>query len=199
MLSNENLWFLQTPESIPSHAEYATLQKYFSHPSLVIYFFCNPTHYTQTEIANRWKTTNSKTSGRIIMIGQSKTETRSRIIFITLFSSLASAQFYWHCISPASANGRTYATNSKTSGRIIMIGQSKTETCSRIIFSTLFSLASAQFYWLHFTSVTANCRTYARAKTILQSPKRACSDFLRPIFLMCMVTYIAGPGDAAAA
>jgi hypothetical protein len=131
----------------PAMLSMLPLQKYFSHPSLVIYFFCNPTHDTQTEIANRWKTTNSKTSGRIIMIGQSKTETRSRIIFITLFSSLASAQFYWHCISPASANCRTYATNSKTSGRIIMIGQSKTETSSRIIFSTLFSLASAQFYW----------------------------------------------------
>jgi hypothetical protein len=34
-------------KSISSDAQYATLQKYCSHPSLVIYFFCNPTHKTE--------------------------------------------------------------------------------------------------------------------------------------------------------
>jgi len=34
--------------SIPRGARYKTLQKYFSHPSLVIYFFLNPTHKTKT-------------------------------------------------------------------------------------------------------------------------------------------------------
>jgi hypothetical protein len=37
--------------------QYVTLQKYFSHPSLVIYFFSNPTHKTKTGTSNRWETT----------------------------------------------------------------------------------------------------------------------------------------------
>jgi aryl-alcohol dehydrogenase-like predicted oxidoreductase len=47
---------------IPSGAQYVTLQKYFSRPSLVIYFFCKPTtHRTKTGTAHRWETTtNSK-------------------------------------------------------------------------------------------------------------------------------------------
>jgi hypothetical protein len=49
-----------------------TLQKYFLHPSLVLYFFGNPTHKTETWTANRWGTTNSKPPGQIIMIGQSE-------------------------------------------------------------------------------------------------------------------------------
>jgi hypothetical protein len=60
-----------------------TLQKYFSHPSLV---FCKPIYKTKTETANRWETTNSKPPGPIIMIGQSETGSSSQIIFITLFS-----------------------------------------------------------------------------------------------------------------
>ncbi len=40
-------------------AQYGALQKYFSHPSLVIYIFSNATHQTKTGIANRWETTNS--------------------------------------------------------------------------------------------------------------------------------------------
>ncbi len=49
-----------------------TLQKYFSHPSLVIHFFCNPAKKTETGIANRWGTTNSKPARPIIMMGQSE-------------------------------------------------------------------------------------------------------------------------------
>jgi hypothetical protein len=45
-----------------------TLQKYFSHPSLVIYFFSNPIDKTRTGTANRWETTNIKPLGPIIMI-----------------------------------------------------------------------------------------------------------------------------------
>jgi hypothetical protein len=40
--------------SNPSDAQSVTLQKYFSHPSLVIYFSCNRTHGIET--ANRWET-----------------------------------------------------------------------------------------------------------------------------------------------
>jgi hypothetical protein len=47
--------------------------------------FCNPTHKTETGIANRWGTTNSEPPAPIIMIGQSKTLSGSHIIFITLF------------------------------------------------------------------------------------------------------------------
>jgi hypothetical protein len=32
----------QASKSIPGGAQYVTLQKYFSHPSLVIYFFATP-------------------------------------------------------------------------------------------------------------------------------------------------------------
>jgi len=54
------------------------LQKYFSHPSLVIYIFL-------TNLAHK---TNSKPSGLIIMMGQSETlSSSSQIQFITLFFS----------------------------------------------------------------------------------------------------------------
>jgi hypothetical protein len=41
------------PKSISSSAQYVTLDKYFSHPSLVIYFFSVPTHKTKAGTANR--------------------------------------------------------------------------------------------------------------------------------------------------
>jgi hypothetical protein len=40
-------------KSISSGAQYVTLQKYFSHSSLVIYFFPTPTHKAKTATANR--------------------------------------------------------------------------------------------------------------------------------------------------
>jgi hypothetical protein len=40
-------------ERIPSGAQYVTLQKYFSHPSLIIYFF--PITRTQIELALKRK------------------------------------------------------------------------------------------------------------------------------------------------
>jgi hypothetical protein len=43
-------------------------KKYFSHPSLVIFIFCNSTHKIETGIANRWGTTNSKPPGPIVMM-----------------------------------------------------------------------------------------------------------------------------------
>jgi hypothetical protein len=57
--------------------QYVTLQEYFSHQSLVIYFFFgNPTNKIETGTANRWETTNSKSPG----------PSTSQIQFITLFS-----------------------------------------------------------------------------------------------------------------
>jgi hypothetical protein len=41
------------PKSISSSVQYVTLHKYFSHPSLVIYFFSVPTHKTKAGTANR--------------------------------------------------------------------------------------------------------------------------------------------------
>ncbi len=62
-------------------------KKYFTHVSVVIYFFANLNPKTGT--ANRWETTNSKSPRPIIMIGQSETESsNSHIIFITLFSGM---------------------------------------------------------------------------------------------------------------
>jgi len=71
-------------------AQYVSLQKHFSHPSFVIYFFFQPTHKTKTVTANTWETTNSKAIGPIIiMIGPSETWSSSQITFITLFSGFA--------------------------------------------------------------------------------------------------------------
>jgi len=77
-----------------SGAPYVTLEKYFWHESLVIYFFPNLTHKTKTGTSNRWGTTSSSPSGRIIMIGESETGSSSQIIFITLFSG-RSLGFAW--------------------------------------------------------------------------------------------------------
>jgi hypothetical protein len=49
-----------------------TLQKYVANPSLVIYFFANTTHKTETGTANTQGTSNSKPPGLIIMMGQSE-------------------------------------------------------------------------------------------------------------------------------
>ncbi len=43
------------------------LQKHFSHPSLVIYFFPKPTHKTEIGTANRWETTDSKAPEPILI------------------------------------------------------------------------------------------------------------------------------------
>jgi hypothetical protein len=48
--------------------------------------FCNHTHKTKAGTSNQWETTNSKQPRPIIMIGQSKRGSSSRIRFITLFS-----------------------------------------------------------------------------------------------------------------
>jgi hypothetical protein len=70
------------------------LQKYFSHPSLVIYSFATPPIKTEIGTANRWGTTDSKPHGPIIMMmGQSKILSNSQITFITFFS--ARAQHCW--------------------------------------------------------------------------------------------------------
>jgi hypothetical protein len=46
-------WGTNHPKSISSSAQDVTLHKYFSHPSLVIYFFSVPTHKTKAGTANR--------------------------------------------------------------------------------------------------------------------------------------------------
>jgi hypothetical protein len=76
-----------------------TLQKYFSHPSLVIYFFFNLNHKTETETADICGgITNNKPPEPITMMGQSGTLSSSQIIFITLFS--AGAQWCSACYQP---------------------------------------------------------------------------------------------------
>jgi hypothetical protein len=44
-------------KSISSSAQYVTLRKYISDWSFSYILFCNPTHQTETQIANRWGTT----------------------------------------------------------------------------------------------------------------------------------------------
>jgi hypothetical protein len=73
--------------SISSRAQYAIMPKKNSHPRLVIYLFCNPTHKTETGTPNRWGTTNSEPPEPIIPMGQSEILSSSQIIFITLFSA----------------------------------------------------------------------------------------------------------------
>ncbi len=72
-----------------------TLQKYFSHPSLVIYFFAIPPRKYCRYVG----TTNSKPPGLITMFGQSKTGDIHQIIFIALFS-IACAQLSWAFYRP---------------------------------------------------------------------------------------------------
>jgi hypothetical protein len=74
------------------------LQKCFSHPSLVIYFFGTP--LIKLECIYE-ATTNSKSPGPIIMFDQSKTGTSTQIVFITRFSSRCAHLLH---IVPASAN-----------------------------------------------------------------------------------------------
>jgi hypothetical protein len=73
------------PKSISSSAECVTLQKYYSHPSLVICLFANPTYKTETGTANTRGTSNSKPPGLIIMMGQSETLGTSQIILLHFF------------------------------------------------------------------------------------------------------------------
>ncbi len=63
--SHGGVWSPRCKTIISSGAQDTTLQKYFSHPSLVIYFFFNPTHKTETGPANKRGTTNSEPSGPI--------------------------------------------------------------------------------------------------------------------------------------
>jgi hypothetical protein len=85
----KNMWWVCTRKSIsPAVLSTWPLRKYFSHPSLVIYFFRNPINQTETRTANRWGTTNSKPPGPIIiMMSQWEKLSSSQIIFITLFSA----------------------------------------------------------------------------------------------------------------
>jgi len=81
------------------------------HPSWVISFsltskfnyllFCNPNCKTETGTANRWGSTNSKPSGRIIMMGPIRhTAQESYHIFYTLFALCTLVM----CLFPAKAN-----------------------------------------------------------------------------------------------
>jgi hypothetical protein len=61
------------PESISSGAQYVTLRKYFSHPSLILHSFATPPIKLKLGQQNRWGTTNSKPSGPNVMMDQSET------------------------------------------------------------------------------------------------------------------------------
>ncbi len=74
---------------------------YISHPSLVIYFFGNPTNETRTRTANRRGTTNSQTTWINHYDGPIRnTEQQSDHIFYTLFcrcTELLPSPFTSHC------------------------------------------------------------------------------------------------------
>jgi hypothetical protein len=88
-------------KSIATSAQYVILEKYFSHPSLVIQFFGTPPMRLFLSDWKEMQTTNSDPPGPIIMIGQSKTGSSNEIILITLFSRSCTALL---CFLPASAN-----------------------------------------------------------------------------------------------
>ncbi len=75
---------ISSSTSISSGAQYVTLQKIFFRS---IGTFLQPTNKTETGPAYKWGTTNSKSLGLIIMMGQSETLRRSQIIFTTLCSA----------------------------------------------------------------------------------------------------------------
>ncbi len=78
-----------------TNAQYVTLQKYFGHPSVY-----NPTHKTETGIANRWETTNNNPLRPIKLYNQSE-ETRSsqKIRFDSVYSRLC-PKIAYPAISP---------------------------------------------------------------------------------------------------
>jgi len=91
--------------SISSGAQYVTLQKYFSLPSRSSYLFTkfsNPIHKVEAGAANKWETTNSKPARPIIMMDQSKNESRSKMIL----HSCTVRCYDLLCLLPASANAR---------------------------------------------------------------------------------------------
>jgi hypothetical protein len=75
--------------SIPTGAQYGSLQKYLSHPSLVVYFFFpNPTHKTERGTANRWE----------LLIANhldERKEQQSDLIYYTLLSAAGAHHLLW--------------------------------------------------------------------------------------------------------
>ncbi len=69
--------------SPPVLSMYVTLQKYFSHPSLIMYCFATPPIKT----AYMWELLIANRLHQSLMIDQSKIGSSSWIIFITLFTS----------------------------------------------------------------------------------------------------------------
>ncbi len=55
---------------VSTGAQYVTLQKYFSHSNLLVYFFATPPIKLKTGIANKSGSRNSKPPGPIMMLGQ---------------------------------------------------------------------------------------------------------------------------------
>jgi hypothetical protein len=72
-------------------AQYVTVQKHFSDPSLVIYIFSNPIHKTKTGTANRWETANSKPP----LVNQKQgTTLRSYLLHSSLVGAQLCCTFY---------------------------------------------------------------------------------------------------------
>ncbi len=79
-------WVWAQGKSISSDAQYVTLGKYFSHPSLVLYSLATPPLKVKLGEQIGGGLINSKPLGPIIMMGQWKALSSNWIIFITLFS-----------------------------------------------------------------------------------------------------------------
>jgi hypothetical protein len=89
-------FFMISSKSNSSSAQYVPLQNIFFTSKFSYIGFCKPTYKTETGIANRWWTTNSKPPGPIIMMGQSETPSSSQIILITLFCAGAHRPCTFH-------------------------------------------------------------------------------------------------------
>jgi hypothetical protein len=72
---------------VSTGAQYVTLQKYFSHPNLLVYFFATPPIKLKLGQEIGGGSHNSKPPEPIIMLGQWETLSGSQITFNTLFSA----------------------------------------------------------------------------------------------------------------
>ncbi len=83
-------------------AQYVTMQKYFSHPSLDIYFFSNPIHKAEIGSAKRWASTNSNPCAPIDLSSQATVGARFCCAF---YQPQQTVQMCWakslHWVTPA--------------------------------------------------------------------------------------------------
>ncbi len=84
------IYYILLHTSIPTGAQYLTLQKCFSHPSLIIYFFATPPIRLKQRTANRWELLIANQLDQSLWLANQKQGSAVRSYL--LHSSLAGAQ-----------------------------------------------------------------------------------------------------------